>query len=650
MECTGEKKGRSFSYDIGDQKLKLIDISSEDDILIDSPLFDSLEDLRLSVTLDMINENGEGSNLSRTSVKIDKPTQVNQQKKLKHLSSAHIQPGRPSFLRKSSAWNNDFFTSAGLLDPHELSSMNKEFDTLEEHLLPFILEDVRTRRPIDRGLASKRKNINDARAEKSKTQQPCKRRGCNSLDFKLPNVSRTSKSASTWQTKISSPRMYPVDIGGKKRTGAGRDLMVSDATTHSSITFCPLYGTSAYARKRGETGNTKLSVSDSSTKTPIRSSTKSKRFENFSSSMEIHHSSNKLPRSTTNVWSLESSSLTSSTNRTDNDSNQRLNMTFGPTRNLWSQSEVTGAIASLPRENSQPSGLCMPSPKFGFFDEDMSAVRASDGNSNQPQKQGMSASIDKRRSAEASSKVKRARSNLCTDNVNQSSMKTRAIPSPRIKPRYAASIHKAKTACYGASDTQKDGFDIQSKYRTDKSIEIDRKDCSNLRKVGAGEHDRKKVRLVNGIVKTKLEREKMVRKDDKGISTTPTTITPRSQAIWAQLYESSQSMSLLLSSSRNRGITSTSKSRRQENEVTDLSRYLELIDLNDGRETLLKQRKSSHMRTPLIEKNLLATEVWLWDQIWSRTRSNLCFLQKEQTKRTIEHYSNPCCSLSPKML
>lgn len=35
-------------YDIGDQKLKLIDISSEDDFLIDSPLFESLEDLRLS--------------------------------------------------------------------------------------------------------------------------------------------------------------------------------------------------------------------------------------------------------------------------------------------------------------------------------------------------------------------------------------------------------------------------------------------------------------------------------------------------------------------------------------------------------------------------------------------------------------------------
>ncbi|MCE3215323.1 hypothetical protein HAX54_001873 [Datura stramonium] len=589
MEWYGEKKKRSFSYDIGDEKLKLIDISSEDDFLIDSPLFDSLEDLRLSVTFDNINENGESSNLSRTSAKREKSIQVNQQKEVKHLSDAPIQPGRPSYLRKSSAWDNAFFTSVGLLDPHELSSINKEFDTFEEHFL----EDVRARRPvlqsisdtgtgsrdmIDRGPVSKRKNMKNSRAERSKREQPCKRREYNSLDLKLP-----------------------------KRNGAGRYLMVSNSITHSSITSCPLYETSAYARKRGEiTGKTKLSASVSSTKTPITSSTKSKMFENLSSSMQIHHSSHKAPPCTTNAWSLESSSSTSSTNRAHSDSNHRLNMTFGPTRNLWSPSQLTGVVAS------QPSGLCMPSPKFGFFDEmvscfgfalassiDMSVVRTFDGNSNQPQKQGMSASIDKGKSAEASgTKVKRARSPLCTDSVSRDSTKTRLMPSPRINPRYAASIHKAKTASYRASDARKDGFDVQSKFQTDKSIEIDRKVCSKLRKVGVGEHDRKKVgqnsslkgdeRLVNMILKTKMA---------------TTTDTPQSQTSWGQLYESSPSMSLHLTPSRGKGITSTSKSRNQENEVNDLSRYLELIDLNDGTETQLKQRRGFyHMRTPLVEK------------------------------------------------
>uniref|UniRef100_M0ZQ05 Uncharacterized protein n=1 Tax=Solanum tuberosum TaxID=4113 RepID=M0ZQ05_SOLTU len=506
---------------IGDQKLKLIDISSEDEFLIDSPLFDSLEDLRLSVTLDSINENGEGSNLSKTSAKIDKSTQVNKQKELKHLSSASIQPGRPSYLRKSSAWDNAFFTSAGLLDPHELSSMNKEFDTLENHLLPVILEDVCARRPdqqsisnirtgtrnmIDRSLVFKRKNINDARPERIKTQ------------------------------------------------------------------------TSAYASKHGETGKTKLSSSVSSTKTQIRSSSKSKKFENLSS----YH---KSPPRTTKAWSLESSLSTSSTNRAHTDSNRCL---------LLPRSQLTGPVASVPRENPQPSGLCMPSPKFGFFDEDMSTF---DGNSNQPQKQGISASIDEGKSAEASIKVKRARSPLSIDSVNRDSMITILVLSP-IKSRYAVSIPKAKDA----SNARKDIFDVQSKYQTDKSIEIDRKVCSKLRKVGAGEHDRKRVGLVNGIVKTKEKREKIVTKDDKAINIR-TTITPQSQTSQGRLYESSLSMSLNLTPSRDKGITSTSKSTRQENEVNDLSRYLEVIDLNDETETQVKQNKSfPHMRTPLVEK------------------------------------------------
>lgn len=40
------------------------------------------------------------------------------------------------------------YALTGLLDPHELSLVNKEFDTLEEqNLLPVILEDVRARTP-----------------------------------------------------------------------------------------------------------------------------------------------------------------------------------------------------------------------------------------------------------------------------------------------------------------------------------------------------------------------------------------------------------------------------------------------------------------------------------------------------------------------
>ncbi|XP_075089850.1 uncharacterized protein LOC142171383 isoform X2 [Nicotiana tabacum] len=361
--------------------------------------------------------------------------------------------------------------------------------------------------------------------------------------------------------------MYIADLGGKKTTRTGQDLMVSNSTTTrslssqkiahpiSSITSCPSYKTSAYARKRRETRKSELSASISSSITPTRSSTKSKTFKNLlSSSMEIHHSSNKPPLSTTSSWSVKLSSSTSNTNVARSDSKFGLNMTFGPTQNVSSSSELTGSVDSVPRKNSQPSGLRMPSPKIGFFDE----------------KQGIAASISK--SAEASSKVKRARSS-------------------QVEPRYAVPVHKGK-----------DGSDIRFVHQTDKYLEIDTKICSKLRKVGLNSSLRADERLVvKGILQTKLRSERMVTKNDKGVSTT-ISITPQCQASRDRLYESSLSMSLHLTLSRDEGISGPSKLREQENEVNDLSRYMELIDLKDGEETQLKQRKSfPHKRSPLVE-------------------------------------------------
>ncbi|XP_033515262.2 uncharacterized serine-rich protein C215.13-like [Nicotiana tomentosiformis] len=488
------------------------------------------------------------------------------------------------------------YALTGLLDPHELLLVNKEFDTLEEqNLLPVILEDVRARTPdlqsietssrdkIDRRPVSKRKNITNATAERSNTKKiTCKRRECNSQALKFPKIPCATRSDSSWQSK-STPEMYIADLGGKKTTRTGQDLMVSNSTTArslssqkithpiSSITSCPSYKTSAYARKRRETRKSELSASISSSITPTRSSTKSKTFKNLlSSSMEIHHSSNKPPLSITSSWSVKSSSSTSNTNVAHSDSKFGLNMTFGPTQNVSSSSELTGSVDSVPRKNSQPSGLRMPSPKIGFFDEDKSLVLTLGRNLYQSQKQGIAASISK--SAEASSKVKRARS------------------SP-VEPRYAAPVHKGK-----------DGSDIRFEHQTDKYLEIDTKICSKLRKVGLNSSLRADERLVvKGILKTKLRSERMVTKNDKGISTT-ISITPQCQTSRGRLYESSLSMSLHLNLSRDEGISGPSKLREQENEVNDLSRYMELIDLKDGEETQLKQRKSfPHKRSPLVE-------------------------------------------------
>ncbi|GKE63034.1 hypothetical protein Tco_1513401, partial [Tanacetum coccineum] len=45
--------------------------------------------------------------------------------------SESLEPRRPSFLRKSLAWDSAFFTSAGVLDPEELSMINKGFKETE---------------------------------------------------------------------------------------------------------------------------------------------------------------------------------------------------------------------------------------------------------------------------------------------------------------------------------------------------------------------------------------------------------------------------------------------------------------------------------------------------------------------------------------
>ncbi|VFQ92634.1 unnamed protein product [Cuscuta campestris] len=110
MEAEERKKITSFSYSVEDDDgLKLIDISSEDDFLIASPLFESLEDLRLSVTWD---KNGENDCFRFSGVG-------------NSFCNELPQSGRPSFLRRSLAWDNAFSTSSGVLDPDELLFINK---------------------------------------------------------------------------------------------------------------------------------------------------------------------------------------------------------------------------------------------------------------------------------------------------------------------------------------------------------------------------------------------------------------------------------------------------------------------------------------------------------------------------------------------
>ncbi|KAH6803984.1 hypothetical protein C2S51_032231 [Perilla frutescens var. frutescens] len=112
FEDTGDvmEKKISFGLSVADEKIKLIDILSEDDdFLVASPFCD--HSLQASI-----------SEIERME-----------------------QESRPSFLRRSLAWDSAFFNSSGVLDADELSFINNGFRHTEASLLP-ANHEVRNRR------------------------------------------------------------------------------------------------------------------------------------------------------------------------------------------------------------------------------------------------------------------------------------------------------------------------------------------------------------------------------------------------------------------------------------------------------------------------------------------------------------------------
>ncbi|KAJ4979610.1 hypothetical protein NE237_010390 [Protea cynaroides] len=125
------------------EKFQLFDVSFEDDCLIASPS-GRTSDLRNSK-----NQEDGGFGLFDCNAQDGKDTaDLIRQKEETPVSSESLEPERTRKvskcnLRKSIAWDSAFFTSAGVLDPEELSIVNKGFGKAEAALLPGIQEDVR---------------------------------------------------------------------------------------------------------------------------------------------------------------------------------------------------------------------------------------------------------------------------------------------------------------------------------------------------------------------------------------------------------------------------------------------------------------------------------------------------------------------------
>ncbi|KAJ8754174.1 hypothetical protein K2173_002073 [Erythroxylum novogranatense] len=111
----------NFGFDIS-RRLSLIDVSFEDDCLLYASPSPDLEIRQVS---DTSTEAGK---------EVCKPDQSSE-------PEGTAKSGRYN-LRKSLAWDNAFFTSAGVLEPEELSTMITGNEKGRKHMLPGIEEDV----------------------------------------------------------------------------------------------------------------------------------------------------------------------------------------------------------------------------------------------------------------------------------------------------------------------------------------------------------------------------------------------------------------------------------------------------------------------------------------------------------------------------
>ncbi|GFY84581.1 hypothetical protein Acr_03g0013550 [Actinidia rufa] len=424
----------------------------------------------------------------------DNTAEIIEQRDRKLLLSQTMESGRASSVRKSLAWDSAFFTSAGVLDPEELSIINNGFEMAETPLLPAIRKDIRKRRStaleytldsdkfsfeINRSMdidlfedirASIHRSITMPRVLKSGCKSrvgEARKQKTQSLK-KLDVISQNrhavkggeSNSHSFKPPKRLGRRMNPVSVGQTKKVCFGADhvklesrtatsgfsqglivskksgfgnscrsasstastissssvsLTASNDSTDSCSPFSSAISFKSSPNSRRNSRKPILVATDSTNKTPLRCSLggKSGLGKPCLSSHLLstsNHFSYASPDSSFDGWSSESSSACANHRSNlldpDFDASTPRGACLGnvATQALDSQScshyqlfdhqegqqtrllnqcieEVagTGNASAEATRNVRPSGLRMPSPKIGFFDEEKSPVLSASG-------------------------------------------------------------------------------------------------------------------------------------------------------------------------------------------------------------------------------------------------------------------------------
>ncbi|KAK9154136.1 hypothetical protein Sjap_001616 [Stephania japonica] len=129
------------------RRLRLIDVSSEDDCLIGSPCVIPFVNLALVVENQMEQDYFDMSAIGNTLEEEDSVDLFKEMEQdgllFKPLVQERTRKDAKCNLRKSLAWDSAFFTSAGVLDPDELSTIHCGLKKTDASPLPGILEDVR---------------------------------------------------------------------------------------------------------------------------------------------------------------------------------------------------------------------------------------------------------------------------------------------------------------------------------------------------------------------------------------------------------------------------------------------------------------------------------------------------------------------------
>ncbi|XP_076936798.1 uncharacterized protein LOC143604100 [Bidens hawaiensis] len=356
----------------GDNNMQLIDFKEEDDYLIAFPFRDSLEDLRLSVSFDNVNE---------------------------RTNQVQSEPRRQSFLRKSLAWDNAFFTSAGVLNHEELFLINRGFRKVESN------EPLVT--PQKDGKSSKAATNNGGTTCSQSTAFSCKKmmntcsqnkvksvRGLKGTSLNLQGTNGKTKTRITdhqiiqenmsthlTNNNAAAEGSYSAKTETKTRkAGTPQDLTVSKRSRSGDLSGLPK-STSFTSPSKEKTSKVNRSYESSSSSAPSSKtlSKSTKRKVNPKTKKPVNPpslstcSSNTSPASSIDGWISESLSLTAIPAldfRSQNFEEGKF-----VSQNATRSSIGTGPFSGGPRRKIKPSGLRMPSPKLGFFDEVSDLIR-----------------------------------------------------------------------------------------------------------------------------------------------------------------------------------------------------------------------------------------------------------------------------------